>query len=388
MFKYMSQKMKVMAIKLEVGIGLQTEVLQVQDDMDLLRLMLDDCKRGPQLYQPTNYWAVYKGLFLPELLKLGLHDFRRRENSVLSSFGATDLMPRSIDLYAKPWLNNQYTRKIPVYPWVLKWMNNRFNGFVGNQERYGIALYDLKKAMYDYAISLGKKAGAKLPEAFSVSLFGNPEDILEVEGRYYTPSILSYYLRYVYCCNFIDFKKVKVMVELGCGSGKQIEVLKKLYPKMSFVLFDILPQLYVCEQYLKMVFPGDVVSFRDTREFEKIVPETGKIYIMGTAKFPLIRAMNVDLFWNAASFQEMEPEIVLNYLSIVNGCAGHVFLQEKMKGKGVSRVKGRQGVLERTTLEHYKQGLTNFTLVDISASAQKIGIMPEYSDSFWRRKKR
>ena len=39
-------------------------------------------------------------------------------------------------------------------------------------------------------------------------------------------AILGFYIQYVYCCNFINFDDVKIMVELGSGSGKQIEVMK------------------------------------------------------------------------------------------------------------------------------------------------------------------
>ena len=67
---------------------------QVVHDPELLGEMMDDLRAGDALYQSTNYWAFYEKRFLPELRKFGLEDFRRRKNSVLSSFGATDLLLR------------------------------------------------------------------------------------------------------------------------------------------------------------------------------------------------------------------------------------------------------------------------------------------------------
>lgn len=88
---------------------------QVADDFELLELMLDDIKKSPKEYQPTNYWTVYEKRFLPELFEQGLKDFRRRRNSILSSFGATDLPPILVDISKFKLLNNKILRKIPKW---------------------------------------------------------------------------------------------------------------------------------------------------------------------------------------------------------------------------------------------------------------------------------
>jgi len=65
--------------------------IRVTDDMVLLEQMISDLNKCDDLYKPTNYWAHYEKQFLPELRKKELKDFRRRKDSILSSFGATDL---------------------------------------------------------------------------------------------------------------------------------------------------------------------------------------------------------------------------------------------------------------------------------------------------------
>ena len=164
-------------------------------------------------------------------------------------------------------------------------------------------------------------------------------------------------------------------------------MIKKLHPHICFFLFDIPPQSYVCEQYLTAVFPGSVVSYRTTRELDSIPePQEGKIFIFGASKFPLIRDLKADLFWNAASFQEMEPHVVDNYLKYVNGQAAGVFLLQMMDGKEVAEEPGRPGVLEQTTLDHYKKALTNFKLLDLSPCQLPTGALRHrYSTSFWTR---
>ena len=362
--------------------------IQVLDNPQLLKLMVEDTAHIPDIYKTTNYWSVYEKRFLSELQKLGLHDFRRRKNSILSSFGATDLDTSlgQIDLF-KSWIfNNRITRKIPFWLRFLSFQNHLLNKILPIEKPYNIETEDLKQLSCEFTRMHGEKIGAKSIDEFEASLIGNPEDVINNGEKVYTMSILYYYLRYVYCCNHIDFDNIEIMVELGSGSGKQIEVIKKLYPDICFLLFDIPPQLYVCEQYLSAVFPDSVVSYNDTRNMD-LLPKTqkGKIFIFGNWKFPIIEKVKIDLFWNAASFQEMEPDVVANYLSYINKQANAVFLQEVMSGKEVAKKKGDHGVLKQAKLEDYKNGLANFQLLDISPCLLPIGKLSKNSDSFWGR---
>src|SRR5215510_6294814 len=72
-----------------------TSDIQVPDDPELLKDMMRGLASVSGLYQPTAYWDFYEKRFLPELTRLGLRDFRRREHSVLDSFGAVDLPVRA-----------------------------------------------------------------------------------------------------------------------------------------------------------------------------------------------------------------------------------------------------------------------------------------------------
>ena len=73
------------------GAPMKPTVSQVMDDVLLLEQMVADEMAAPALFRSTNYWSMYSARFLPELRRVGLKDFRRRKNSILASFGATDL---------------------------------------------------------------------------------------------------------------------------------------------------------------------------------------------------------------------------------------------------------------------------------------------------------
>jgi len=363
---------------------------QVKDDPELLDLMLENTKHAPDLYKPTNYWINYEKIFLPELSTLGLRDFRRRKNSVLSSFGATDLVPSSKCLHSLPiWKRNiltKFLREILQLSLKVRPIEKLFTSI--SKCVSGVGLQDVRLLCYEFVKCYGEKNGAKSISEFEASTIGNPEDVFSINEKTYTTSILYYYIQYAYCCQFMNFESIDSMMEIGSGSGKQIEVIKKLHPDICFYVFDIPPQLYVCEQYLSALFPNSVVSYRQTRTMKSIPKQhAGKIFLFSNWKLPELRNLNYDLFWNSASFQEMEPEVVLNYLNYVNSQTNHyIFLHEMMEGQKLATTKDEHGVLKQTTLKHYKRGLKDFKLQDLSRSIFLPKIYSPYNFSFWSKK--
>lgn len=364
---------------------------QILDDPQLLNFMLEDIKKAPDIYKPTNYWAVYQKAILDELSQRGLHDFRKRKSYFLDSFGACDLFPPAqINLLKNKIFYNRITHKIPFYKSILEGISEFLTKIFPISLPYEMNVEDLKRLIWDNSNLYAQRIGAKPLNELDISLIGNPQDHIEVDQKIYTWLMLSYYMQYVYCHQFVDFNDINVIVELGGGAGKQIEVIKKLHPHITFLLFDIPPQLYVSEQYLKSVFPNQVVSYRETRTIKNIsiTPSMeGKICIFGNWQFPLLENLPFDLFWNASSFQEMEPEVVENYLKYVNKQAKMVFLRQVMAGKNRASKAGKSGVLKPTTLNDYQSGLKNFEMVDLSNLLHPIWKVSRnnYKDSFWKK---
>lgn len=361
--------------------------LQVQDNFHLLDLMNADMEKANELYKPTNYWE-YKANFLqPALKEEGLKDFRRKAISVYASIGGVDVYPKYwVDLEKSRLFNNRILRTIPGWNKLLGGLNLVANGIVKIVPGW---LSYLEKQPYRYAKQVEKETGAAPVDGFEASLAGNPEYQFEVNGKHYTNNIFDYYIRYAYCCRFINFKGIKVIVELGSGSCKLTEVVKKLHPHITFLNFDISPQLYVGERYLETVFPNDVVSYEKNRDLTSIPElEPGKIYFFGSWQFPFLEQFKFDLFFNLTSFQEMEPHVVANYLKYVNGNAKYVYLHSKMDGKEVANKKGEFGVMEPTKLIHFQQGLSLYDMVDIQDSRKETGELKwnGHKDAFWKLK--
>jgi len=322
------------------------KIRQVPDDVALLDLMLEDQENQPELYKSSNYYRVYHNESIPYLRSVGLKDYRTKAPRTISSFGAVD---------SKVQLDELAVRRLMYY----------------HAERYGLG------------------SSARPLSDVEISRCGNPEDYFEINGRGLTPRSLIYYMRYGYAGRHVDWNAVKVVAELGPGVGTQTEVIAQLHPGISLLLFDIPPQIYVCEAYLRAVFGDRVVSYRQTRQLARgFRPEPGRIYIFGNWHMEILRQIEFDLFWSAACLCATEPDIAENYLSIVNDSpASAAYLMENFGGLFTASSPGQYGVMRKTTMENYRRGLSKFDLTDKAPHHfEDSSLRDEYEHSFWRRR--
>ena len=362
---------------------------QAADDPSLLELMVAEAGMAPARYQATNYWKPYQDRLLPELRRIGLRDFRRRRASVIGAFTPVEAIEPLIDLSLRRvrFLNNRFSARIPGWSTFLDTASRWLERVLPMRPGYDLSHAALCELCFEYCRAYGERTGAKPLTDFEDSLVGNPEDVFRFGGKWYGLRYLSHYLRYAYCCQFIDFDQIDTIAELGCGSGHQAAVLKKLHPHLTILQFDLVPQIYVCEQHLKSVFPGDVISFRDNLDLDPAAGlERGKVYILGNWQFPMMRNLACDLFVNCASFQEMEPSVVADYLDCVNDSCGNAYLSGLFSGMSVAREAGRPGVLQETPFSIYERGLSRFERVDRSPLVTHMGQQSSSENTFWCRR--
>lgn len=213
---------------------------------------------------------------------------------------------------------------------------------------YELSMEQLNLAAYKMADLMGKVNNAKplhhapVSEELNIGYTYSVNDLEFNYVHYY------YYLRYAFVAAEIDFNEVDTIIDLGSGSGRIIEVLKKLYPHLTCHLFDVGPQLYVANRFLNAVMPEQIVEFGSQKE------EKGKIHFHPHYEIENFQPSGKTLSWNSMVYCIMEPPTAKSYLDKLGSIADWIYVCEPMTKAG----GGQYGLEDPMTKQHYIDFLT------------------------------
>jgi putative sugar O-methyltransferase len=339
-----------------------------------LRALVAAYEAAPKEFHATAYWASYSKEILDTIATMDMRDIHSGKYPILATMSFGD-----VAYYYHPhlaWWKNAALKLIQGY--LVK--NRRILP-------YDLRVSDIGEMAYRHCELLGRASAAKPLSSIEMSTFGNPADLVTVNGKRYSINFLTYYVRYCFAHEHIGFKGDETVVELGSGSGRQVELLKKLYPGMTILCFDLPAQIYLCERYLTEALGKDslvatevTLGWHDLSRLEK-----GRVYCFGNWQMPMVSALDFDVFWNAASFGEMEPSVVERYLSYVRGRARWIYLLQAREGKETA---GKIHVEKKTTFADYDRFLSGYALVkadDAYDAHRKVAHTGGYFEAVWKR---
>lgn len=350
----------------------------IENRIELLEEMMADLAVAPEQYKPGNYWRVYETQIYEDLKKLDLNQLRHGvlpSGTVRSFGGGGDVMRFRHhrffpwDPQFKSWENKTLVRLVDklvslaakAYPPLLSLSLTR----VQQGKEYFDKLLEIRRRQAYAVASIldhrGKLATIQDSEA------ANPECIT-IEGRRYSLQFLNKFAEYCYIARFVDFDNVRFVLELGPGIGMQAAVLGKAEPHVKMCLIDIPPQLYVSQQYLQALFPGEVLTYRKTRDLPIIdaaVFKDCRIVCLGTWDLEKVRLVP-DLLISEYSFQEIDKPLVDNYLDQVKRLSvKYIYLNNLTEGHFRATKVGERGVLQPATCDHMCTYLqSHYKLVD------------------------
>ena len=343
--------------------------------MTHLTKLYDAYQQAPEIFHVSRYWRAYEAKIIEEVKTADIKELRSGKYPLFSTFGFNDLVYNyhpTMPLHVK--LARKIVRKL----------------FIDNRASlpYSLTLNDIREMAYRHCLFQGKLSGATPITEIEASDFGNPQDIFSFQGKKYTMNFLNFYLRYCFAQQHIGFNGTEIIVELGSGSGYQTEILRKLYPNATILCFDLPAQLYLCEQYLLGIFGSEAIegSERNLTLTNLSGIKKGKIHMLGNWQMPLLKGFPFDVFWNAASFGEMEPSIVANYLSYIKDGASWIYLLQARNGKESSQ---SAGVEEPIRFEDYDAMVNDsYHLVhqeDVYEANRKMTKTGGYFQAVWRK---
>jgi len=129
-----------------------------------------------------------------------------------------------------------------------------------------------------------------------------------------------------------------IVADLGAGWGRLGHLLVQVNPKIHYVILDIPESLLISSSYLPTLLPHATrSSYLATREFEAFGRETFNdrtLWFLASQDLRRFSTSSVDFIVNIASFQEMPPSDINQYLEIFDRAAlgAHAYFRNAWSG--------------------------------------------------------
>lgn len=305
------------------------------------------------LYRPGPFWAEASKDMVKDLEKNGINAFRHLETSLwyfVPTYGFPgNALPASV-MQALDSVVNQDG----VTPKQKAYLQQFTSG-------YSSALADYRTLS---AIEYRNDVQPNLM-SFSESDIGEPKEHFEIEDKHYSRSALNYLMGMAFLKQYVDFSTIKTVLEIGGGFGTLGEIVYKTMPSTQYIDIDIPPTMCCSSHYLKtLVGDAQFTDYASVAQQEEIpVSALKSMSVLPSWEIAKLTG-KVDLFVNFISFQEMEPDIVQNYLNHVKRLgADWVLLRNMREGKQL-RSQHRVGVDKPIFSEDYIAMLEGYELVD------------------------
>jgi len=181
------------------------------------------------------------------------------------------------------------------------------------------------------------------------SVGGDGERIL-IANRYWSRTWLNYLRGLNFLKKIVDTHNLASVLELGGGYGGLGELLLKADARIIYVDVDIPPLAAVATFYLESVFGvGSVLTYEISRKMDVIdIEQISSEYMCAVIcpwQLPRVQGQ-ADLFVNFMSFQEMEPDVVANYIQLVQRLTrSFILIRNSRHGKPVAERDGEPGVI-------------------------------------------
>lgn len=296
-----------------------------------LESLIENQNSKNEVYRPTSFWKKATMDIKESIGNIGLENFRKSEVA-LSYF---------VPNYGPPANSFDYKTKDEMVNLIsvtgTKKQNLSFNEFITGYSH----------ALSDYRVFIASDDKDKKPylEGFSESDIGNPIEQFSFDGKKYSRSALNYILGLCFLKKHLTIHdEIKTVMEIGGGFGSLGEILS--YTKgIKYIDIDIPPMSFITDFYLRGAIKG-----RSIEKFE--IDRNDKIKIKDLKDISVLNSWDIenlcgdiDLFVNFISFQEMEPDVVENYLNnVLRLNPKFVLLRNMREGKEVKNLESDFGV--------------------------------------------
>ena len=288
---------------------------------NLINLILEDYKYCKKIYKESIFWKTASNKLLKYIINNGIKNFKNY--NVCNSF----FVP--VYNFKKQILTNSHLK-------LQKSSSKKFIGYYKN------LVSGYNQAISDYRVFKASDNHDRYPylHNFSETKFGNPLEQFNFENKKFSRSTLNYILGLVFFKKYAKNFVPKKILEIGGGYGSLGEIYAfSAVKNFKYINVDLPAQTLITELYLSRLFGSyKVSSYLKTRELKKIkINKLKKFTSLVTWQIEKLEG-KIDLFVNFISFQEMEPNIVKNYLGIISKLKPKYILLRNLR-EGKPRIK-------------------------------------------------
>ena len=305
------------------------------------------------VYQPTSFWATASQHIVHELDAKGVEIFRQLPSALsffVPNYGvpASGLSAEQLELLSETLKQG--------FPQALK-----------AQLALKHALSGQQSALSDYRVLQASEQHANLPDllAFSESQIGQPLEQWQWDDHRYSRSALNYLLGLSFLKKHLEGEVPRKLLEIGGGFGTLGEIWSQSgISDWQYIDIDIPPTQFAADYYLRQVLGEDQVSgFDDLAAGAAVdIDSLKQASVLCSWQIEQLQG-EIDLFVNFISFQEMEPDVVQNYLHHVDRLKTRwVLLRNMREGKQLKR-DGNPGVTTPIKTDDYLGMLPNYRLI-------------------------
>lgn len=294
----------------------------LKDDVGLLRLLSSDQSRQDGLHAPGRYWQGITKRTRRAIERDGLSSFR--SNAAISKGYADVIVTDPFDASAEGGMKGAGTRRFVRSPAVRRLVRPYV---LLNEQRVSEMLRWKSAAL---STSVGDAVGDVLRDVETTR--GDPREVITIRGERYGGAYVRHAVQLINVAQTVPFGRTSGFFEVGGGFGALTHLVLERFENVRKVLYvDIAPTLYVGTQYLRSFFGEAVVDYRQTRDRSTIRfadDERREVICIPPWQMGRVDA-ELDVFWNAASFSEMDGAQVRFYGANVNRLlrrSGHLCL--------------------------------------------------------------
>ncbi|AGI72500.1 hypothetical protein OA238_c24420 [Octadecabacter arcticus 238] len=314
----------------------------------ILDTMLSDMETAPEAFKPTNFWNSGLKPIVDDIRNLGIASFRTH--------------PSARFFYVPGYDSKTYRRWHRILDPILAKLPPR------KRKRWTTRLTHSDRARSDYRLyRASEQPGGldlnKVSESSKVS-----GERFEFDGQDYSFAMLNYMRALNLLKREVDTSDFSSCLEIGGGYGTLGEIFLKAQSNGIYVNVDIPPVAAVSTYYLQQVFGAErVLDYSKSRTMDEIDLEDLKgkysAVVLCPWQLPKLKG-KFDLFANFMSFQEMEPDVVANYISIIQPLiARNVLVRNHAIGKKLAKKSNDIGVLEQVTTGFIAERFDDFDVL-------------------------